>query len=99
MSGRAGSGSPADRSAPAGGPGKGGGDAAGLADRLALEAAGPDRFVSRHPTERPRVFGGLFLGQAARAAQATVDGHRPVRAVHASFLTAGVAGAPVHYTV
>lgn len=70
-----------------------------LIDRLALDPVGPDRFTGSHPAERPRVFGGLFLGQATRAAQQTVAGPRPVRAVHASFLAAGVPGAPIHYTV
>ncbi|MFM7534453.1 MAG: acyl-CoA thioesterase [Acidimicrobiales bacterium] len=69
-----------------------------LADRLALDDLGADRFRSTHPVEGPHVFGGLLLGQALRAACCTVD-DRPVRSVHASFLVAGAGGEPLELTV
>jgi len=46
----------------------------------------------------PRVFGGQVLGQALRAASATVEG-RDVHSLHAYFLRAGDVRAPIVYNV
>ena len=46
----------------------------------------------------PRVFGGQVLGQALRAASATVD-ERPVHSLHAYFLRAGDVEASIVYNV
>lgn len=70
-----------------------------MVDRLALEPLAEDVFVSRHPTDRGHVFGGLLIAQAVRAAQLTVDHQRPVHAAHASFVVAGAGGQPVRYEV
>ena len=70
-----------------------------MADRLALDAASGDAFVSRQPTEANHVFGGLLIAQAARAAQLTVAGDRPLHALHASFVVAGRGGERVRYEV
>jgi acyl-CoA thioesterase II len=69
-----------------------------MAERLAVEPAGDDVFVSRWPAEERHVFGGLLIGQALRAAQLTVDG-RGAHSLHASFLQAGVGGEPIRYEV
>ncbi len=46
----------------------------------------------------PRVFGGQVLGQALRAASATVE-DRDVHSLHAYFLRAGDVNAPIVYNV
>src|SRR5205823_14190196 len=43
-----------------------------MAERLALDQAGNDAFVSRLPADEGHVFGGLLVGQALRAATRTV---------------------------
>lgn len=73
-----------------------------MLERLALDPVADDAgdvFLSRHPTERGHVYGGLLIGQAARAAQATVDDGRPIHALHASFVLAGTGGERVRYEV
>ncbi len=70
-----------------------------MLERLALDPVADDVFVSRRPTDRGHVYGGLLIGQAARAAQATVDDGRPIHALHASFVLAGTGGEPVRYEV
>lgn len=69
-----------------------------MADRLALVQHGRDLFVSRSPTDRRHVFGGLLLGQALRAAQLTVGG-KAAHSLHASFVVAGAEDRHVNYTV
>ena len=69
-----------------------------MADRLALDQVGDDRFVSHDPTEVRHVFGGLLIAQALRAAQLTVSG-RLAHSLHASFVVAGTGGEPVRYAV
>lgn len=77
------------------------GDARSIVPRLALDPVGGagDVFESHDATDERHVFGGLLIGQAVRAAQLTVDGTRPVHALHASFVVAGVAGERVRYEV
>jgi acyl-CoA thioesterase-2 len=82
-----------------------------MADRLALvplaeSSPAPvpgsptdDVFVSREPCERGHVFGGLVVAQAARAAQLTVTGDRPMHSLHASFLVAGHGGEHLRHEV
>lgn len=70
-----------------------------LAERLALVAAGDDRFASARPVDGPHVFGGLLIGQALRAAALTVERHQPARSLHASFLLAGSGGEPLRLEV
>jgi acyl-CoA thioesterase-2 len=72
---------------------------ASLVDRLALRAEAADRFVSVEPVAGPHVFGGLLIGQALRAAAATVDDGAPACALHASFVVAGVGGEPLVHEV
>ncbi|MCB1001590.1 MAG: thioesterase family protein [Acidimicrobiales bacterium] len=71
-----------------------------MADRLALVPLPdePDVFASREPCDRGHVFGGLLIGQAARAAQLTA-GDRPMHSLHASFLVAGRGGEPLRIQV
>jgi acyl-CoA thioesterase II len=47
----------------------------------------------------PQVFGGQVLGQALRAAHATIDGARQVHSLHAYFLRRGDFNAPIVYQV
>ncbi|MET0324606.1 MAG: acyl-CoA thioesterase domain-containing protein [Ilumatobacteraceae bacterium] len=70
-----------------------------MADRLALVETGDDGFVSRDPADDRRVFGGLLIGQALRAAQQTVTAERPAHSLHASFVDAGTGGEPIRYDV
>jgi acyl-CoA thioesterase-2 len=74
---------------PAGGPAAAGGE-------LPVAA----RFEGRTPNPEGHVFGGLVVGQALRAAQATVDDvERVPHSLHASFLRSGRAAEPIRYTV
>lgn len=72
-----------------------------MADRLALEPVPgePDVFTSRDACERGHVFGGLLIAQAARAAQLTVEGDRPIHSLHASFLVGGRGGEHLRHEV
>ena len=72
-----------------------------MADRLALVPVPgePDAFTSRDACERGHVFGGLLIAQAARAAQLTVPGGRPMHSLHASFLVAGRGGEHLRHEV
>lgn len=70
-----------------------------MADRLALDEHDTDRYVSRDPADGRRVFGGLLIGQAMRAAQLTAAAEQSAHAVHASFLVAGTGGEPIRYEV
>lgn len=85
------------------GPGPGESDetevAATMREQLSLDVVGDDRFRSTTPTSSNHVFGGLLLAQALRAATATVEGGRPVHAVHGSFLAAGRPGRHLDHRV
>lgn len=51
---------------------------------------GSDRFTGRHPQRvGSRTFGGLLVAQAIRSAWHTVDGDRPLHALHAHFIRGG----------
>jgi acyl-CoA thioesterase II len=67
---------------------------------LALDALGPARFVggTGPKNHQGTVYGGHLLGQALRAASATVE-TMPVSSLHAYFLAAGEVGAPIEYRV
>lgn len=65
---------------------------------LKLEQSSADVFVGMAPPPPPgRVFGGLVLAQAVRAAQNTVD--RPMHSLHAYFLRPGAPSQPLTYEV
>jgi acyl-CoA thioesterase-2 len=70
-----------------------------MLDRLALDPSGTDRFVSAQVPEPGHVFGGLLIGQAARAGQLTVADGRPLHSLHASFVVAGTGGERITYDV
>jgi acyl-CoA thioesterase-2 len=71
-----------------------------LIDLLSLERTGPHAFRGRSKTfGRGRVFGGLVVGQALGAAQATVPDDRGVHSMHAYFMRPGRGDVPIEYTV
>ena len=72
-----------------------------MADRLALDPVTDelDVFTSRRPCGSGHVFGGLIIGQAARAAQVTVGDDRPIHSLHASFVVAGRGGQHLRHEV
>lgn len=73
-----------------------------VADQLALERRGqPGQaiFTSVATTDMPRMFGGALLGQALRAAQATVDPARSAHTIQAVFVEAADGRRPVRYEV
>jgi acyl-CoA thioesterase II len=70
-----------------------------MAERLALEATGPDELASRDPADARHVFGGWLIAQALRAAATTVEPDRHAIALHASFVEAGTPGEHVRYRV
>jgi acyl-CoA thioesterase II len=68
---------------------------------LRLEPHGPDTFVGESPRyEWGRIYGGLVIAQALRAAMRTVDseGH-VVHSLHAYFILGGDPQEPVRYEV
>jgi len=70
-------------------------------DVLRLEPHGPDTFVGESPAyEWGRIYGGLVIAQALRAAMRTVDseGH-VVHSLHAYFILGGNPCEPVRYEV
>jgi acyl-CoA thioesterase-2 len=72
-----------------------------LVEALTLEPKGDGRFAARG-TEwwaGDRVFGGMVVAQALRAAQATVDRALPVHSLHGYFLRPVPVGAPVELAV
>jgi len=70
-----------------------------LVGALALEPAGPDRYVARNAESRPGViFGGQLLAQSVVAGLAGHDGKR-VKTVHTVFARSGRPDAPVEITV
>ena len=58
-----------------------------------------DTFTGRSSVPRDRVFGGMLLGQALRAAQLTVERERHPHSLQASFLRAPDGRLPLHYAV
>ena len=68
-------------------------------ERLALDDAGDDTFVSRAEIDAHHVFGGLLIAQALRAAATTVGAERPAYSLHASFIASGAGGEPIRYRV
>ena len=70
-----------------------------MVERLALDEVAQDVFAT-HDTPAPgRVFGGLLVGQALRAAQLTVEDGKPAHSLHLSFAVAGTGGEPIRYEV
>jgi acyl-CoA thioesterase-2 len=71
-----------------------------IVERLSLTAVGDDTFEGRNPADERRVFGGMVVGQALRAAQTTVvHPARKPHSLHASFLRAGRGALPIRYEV
>lgn len=69
-------------------------------DVLRLEPHGPDTFVGESPRyEWGRIYGGLVIAQALRAATATVDSDHRVHSLHAYFILGGDPKEPVRYEV
>ena len=62
-------------------------------------ALGDGRYEAGDPSGQGRVFGGLFVGQALRAAHSTVAEGRIAHSLHAVFVRAGRSEAPVRYDV
>jgi acyl-CoA thioesterase-2 len=71
-----------------------------IADHLALERVGGDRFRAT-PQGEGRVFGGLLVAQSLWAAHSTLDGDadRPAHSLHGTFVRAGRNAAPLRYDV
>lgn len=70
-----------------------------LSSLLQLESTGGDRWIGHSPqTAWRRIFGGLVLGQALRAAQFTVP-ERRAHSLHAYFILPGDPDTPVEYAV
>ena len=70
-------------------------------DLLSLELHGADTYVGESPPyEWGRIYGGLVIAQALRAAMHTVDieGH-VVHSLHAYFILGGDPSEPVRYEV
>jgi acyl-CoA thioesterase-2 len=72
----------------------------GLSTVLSVSPTGPDTFRAG-PRRRiaERSFGGAVVAQALLAAGATVPPDRPVHSLHAYFLRAGEASAPIDFRV
>ena len=67
---------------------------------LDVTACGEDRFVAEHgPLESGRMFGGLVVAQALRAAACTVDASHQPHSLHAYFARGGRAGGSYEYRV
>lgn len=75
-------------------------DQPALADLLTLEPSGDDVFRALHgqPNRNGAVYGGQLLGQAMRAAEATVEDRRP-HAMQACFERAADSSRPIDYRV
>ena len=71
-----------------------------LSTALTLEPHGPDTYVGESP-QYPwgRIYGGLVVAQALRAAQLTVREEHPIHSLHAYFILGGDLGEPVRYEV
>jgi len=75
---------------------------AGLARLLTVRPneTAPDAFLGmRKPGGVGRVFGGQIVAQALAAAQATVDGERPIHSLHGYFLRPGSEDSEIGYAV
>jgi acyl-CoA thioesterase-2 len=73
-----------------------------LLEILALEEAGPDRFLGHTPAPKvgpPRLFGGQVASQALRAATLTVRPDHHVHSLRSYFLRPGRHGPPLTLTV
>lgn len=76
-----------------------GGAPSPLEQRLALAAEGADRWRGGTFAPTGRVFGGLVVAQALRAAHLSVDGPQWPHSLHASFLRPARAGQPLVHEV
>ncbi|MFT5176306.1 MAG: acyl-CoA thioesterase-2 [Gammaproteobacteria bacterium] len=71
-----------------------------LTNALVLEPHGPDTFVGESPAYPwGRIYGGLVVAQALRAAQLTVRDEHPIHSLHAYFILGGDPAEPVRYEV
>ncbi|MCH9671546.1 MAG: thioesterase family protein [Gammaproteobacteria bacterium] len=71
-----------------------------LSGALVLEPHGADTYVGESP-DYPwgRIYGGLVVAQALRAAQLTVREEHPIHSLHAYFILGGDLSEPVRYEV
>ncbi len=71
-----------------------------LADALALATVAEDTWAGdADDASHGRIFGGLLVAQALRAAHLTVPPERAAHSLHAGFVRAGIGGQPVRYAV
>ena len=71
-----------------------------LLDVLDVADRGGDRFIGRHPRRvGSRTFGGLLVAQGIRSAWHTVDGDRPLHALHSHFIRGGDVDRDLEYRV
>lgn len=71
-----------------------------MAEILTLESHGPDTFVGESPNyDWGRIYGGLVVAQALKAAALTVDVKHTVHSMHAYFILGGNLAEPVRYEV
>jgi len=74
-------------------------DARSIAEQLALEVVAPDVFVGSSQLDEGRVFGGLMIAHALRAAHLTVAEDRVAHSLQGAFLRAGRNDEALHYEV
>jgi acyl-CoA thioesterase-2 len=70
-----------------------------IASELALEAVAPDVYVGASALEEGRVFGGLMIAHALRAAHATVPDDRIAHSLQCAFVRAGRNDESLRYEV
>ncbi len=74
-------------------------DVRSIATQLALELVGVDVFVGASELDEGRVFGGLMIAHALRAAHATVPDGRIAHSLQCAFVRAGRNDEPLRYEV
>jgi acyl-CoA thioesterase-2 len=70
-----------------------------IATQLALESIGPDVYVGASQLDEGRVFGGLMIAHALRAAHSTVPAGRIAHSLQSAFVRAGRNDEPLRYEV
>ena len=71
-----------------------------VTELFALEQHGPDTYVGESPAyEWGRIYGGLVVAQALKAAALTVDSDHGIHSLHAYFILGGDPKEPVRYEV
>jgi acyl-CoA thioesterase II len=74
-------------------------DSRTIAVQLALDEIGPDVYVGASDPHDGRVFGGLMIAHALRAAHLTVPDGRIAHSLHSAFVRAGRSDEPLRYEV